>query len=73
MITLNTNTVHAIIARPNEDVQTFWVSKDSLHFFKFLLEGLNLSQATNLTQEQYPHFDLTGAIHFLLKKINSSK
>ena len=57
----------AIIARPKGQILTLFVSQDLGLFFKYLHDGQTLGQATAQTSIPYPDFDLSTAIHLLLK------
>lgn len=67
-INLNLTKVYAIIVRPNDAVLTYWISQDLWYFYSDLKQGQTISKAFNKAHEQFPDFDLTQAIHFLLQK-----
>lgn len=59
---------YAIIARPNCEVLTFWVNADVWYFTTLLLNNQTLGAVYKAVIKQYPDFDLTKALQFLLQE-----
>jgi hypothetical protein len=66
-INLKQENTTAVIARPEEHVLTVFINPDMSLFFTYLYQGQTLGQACEQINVHYPDFDLTQAIHLLLK------
>lgn len=67
-ISLAHKEVYTIIARLQKEVTIFWIEEDLYYFIEFAMKGLSLSKTMENIEKKYPSFDLSMAIHFLLKK-----
>lgn len=59
---------YGVIARPEDEVLTFWVSKELWSFINYLTQNFSLAESNYQTQKSAPDFSLVKAIHFLLQK-----
>lgn len=57
---------YAVIARPEDEVLTLWISEDLWHFCDAMYNGMTLGDAYEKLEAEYPNFDLAGAIHFVV-------
>lgn len=67
-INLNDKRTYAIIARPENEVVTFWVGPDSWHFINYIVHKSKLGKALEMTLDEHPHFDLPATLNFLLSE-----
>lgn len=65
-INLSDKKTHAIIARPENTVLTFWVAADLWLFVDLIAQQYNLGDALQKTLDQYQDFNLQNALQFLL-------
>lgn len=73
-ITLSNRTPsYAVVARPEFQVATFWISQDLWTFISLLAQGKRLFDSAHETAQEFSDFDLTRAIHFLFQKQLISK
>lgn len=63
-----TKKTYGIIVQSNYIVLTHWVAVDLWFFIETLLSGFSLDKAYQSVIEQYPEFDLTSAISFIIQK-----
>lgn len=66
-IQLEKKWVYAVIARFENEIRTYWITKEIWMFLKQLKKKKTLWEATEYTEGNLGEFDLTSAITFILK------
>lgn len=66
-INLKQERMTVLIAKPKKHVFTLFIKSDMGLFFTYLSQGKTLGETTEQISAQHPDFDLTQAMHILLK------
>lgn len=66
-ITLSQEEAYGIISRKDNDIHTYWATRDNWHFIKKLFEGVTLLESAEYAQTINNNFDLSSAIAFVLQ------
>jgi len=66
-VNLNSNKAFSLIARPENEVITFWIEADCWLLIHSLQQSLSLGEAVQRTMEQHPDFNLSSALHFIIQ------
>ena len=66
-IQLSQNPSYAIVARPHQELLTYWLTNENWMFIHLLWKGGSILQSMNSIQTQFPAFNFSEAFYFMFQ------